>query len=218
MRLNLNVELRYHIASRWHDLVATILEGSTALDLPLVRETGGGSYGSGLDGMRIWLTRDIELGKEYLHERYDNFPEARYGLMASSRDKLLPTFGVPNAWSDKRGLKLGPWFGEGSESPDSCRQLSKCVSEFDAQGLELDMALVAWGSDFIRSRGAWDSSGARKYKKGPVEVIDSHQLRINAYRVLLTRGRDGSVIFVPPDRSLDETWAFLKDVGFEELS
>lgn len=218
MRLNLDTELRYHAASRWHELVEHILLGPPASSLPLVREAGGGSYGGGMEGMRIWLTRELEVGKEYLRARYDNFPEARYGMLASSRDKLLPGYGVPTAWEDKAGLRLGPWFADGGDSPGSCRQLNKCVSEFDVQGLELDMALVAWGSDLIRSGGTWDSTGNRKYRKGPVKVFDPHQLRINAYRVLLTRGRDGSVIFVPPDRSLDETWAFFRDVGFEALS
>lgn len=217
MRLNLDTELRYHTASRWHELVAQVLETPVADSLPLVRDSGGGRYGDGLDGMRIWLTRDLESAKAYLRERYENDPDARFGLLASSRDKLLADYGVPNTWADTRALRLGPWFAEGEDHPESCRRLEKCATEFGAQGLELDMALVAWGSDLRRERGAWDSSAARKYRNGDVKVLNPHQLRLNAYRVLLTRGRDGNVIFVPPNRALDDTWAFLREVGFKEL-
>lgn len=218
MRLNLDTELRYHTASRWHELVAQFLEWPRASELPLVRESGGGRYGDGLEGMRIWLTRDLDLGKTYLRERYENDPDARFGMLASSRDKILESFGVPNSWAATRSLRLGPWFAEGEQHPESCRRLEKCATEFGAQGLELDMALVAWGADLRRERGEWDSSGARKYRAGEVKVHNPHQLRLNAYRVLLTRGRDGNVIFVPRDRALDETWAFLKEVGFQELT
>jgi hypothetical protein len=50
-----------------------------------------------------------------------------------------------------------------------------------------------------------------------VPLRDAHRLRLNAYRVLLTRGRDGTVIFVPPLTKLDETWAYLKACGVMEL-
>ena len=217
MRLNLDTELRYHVASAWHGLVASILESTEAPPLPLVREGGAGSYLDGLEGMRVWLTRDLAAGKAYLAERYEDNPDARFGMLASSRDKLLESFGVPNSWAATQRLRVGPWFAEGTESPESCRRLEKCATEFQAQGLELDMALVSWGSDLRRVQGRWDSSAARKYRPGDVQLVNPHQLRLNAYRVLLTRGRDGCVIYVPRDRSMDETWSFFRDVGFHEL-
>lgn len=217
MRLNLDTELRYHIASAWHDLVASILESDKAPTVPLVREGGGGSYLDGLEGLRIWLTRDLAAGKAYLVERYQDHPDARFGMLASSRDKLLALFNVPNSWTDTQRLRVGPWFAEGTENPESCRHLEKCATEFQAQGLELDMALVGWGSDLRRVQGRWDSGAARKYRPGDVQLRNPHQLRLNAYRVLLTRGRDGCVIYVPQDRVMDETWSFLRDVGFQEL-
>ncbi|MCC6271571.1 MAG: DUF2075 domain-containing protein, partial [Microbacteriaceae bacterium] len=80
------------------------------------------------------------------------------------------------------------------------------------QGLELDAALLAWGTDFVRSAGAWSNARARGYKRG-AKVKDPFQLRLNAYRVLLTRGRDGTVVFVPPLSELDETFTFLRSAG-----
>jgi hypothetical protein len=91
------------------------------------------------------------------------------------------------------------------------------VTEFGAQGLELDAALVAWGTDFLRADGKWDVSRMRRYQKKGAPVRDPAQLRANAYRVLLTRARDASVVFVPPIALLDETYGFLVDAGFREL-
>ena len=99
----------------------------------------------------------------------------------------------------------------------SCRLLKDCVTEFGAQGLELDAALVAWGADFRMDGGKWDSSRAARYQKGVATVKDSHQLRLNSYRVLLTRGREASVIFVPPVPELDETAQYLSECGILEL-
>jgi hypothetical protein len=84
------------------------------------------------------------------------------------------------------------------------------------QGLELDGVLLAWGTDFMRERGKWSNRLARGYMPG-AKVKDPFALRLNAYRVLLTRGRDTTVVFVPPLRQLDETYEFLRAQGFIEL-
>jgi DUF2075 family protein len=92
------------------------------------------------------------------------------------------------------------------------------ITEFEAQGLELDHTLLIWGSDFALKNGQWDNSLAKKYKKGS-GVQDALQLRRNAYRVLLTRGREGILICLPQFLvELDETFAFLVAAGCEELS
>ncbi len=70
------------------------------------------------------------------------------GCVASARDKALPAFGVDNDFQSTKRTKFGPWYGDGDESPLSCRRLTECVTEFGAQGLELDAALLAWGTDF----------------------------------------------------------------------
>jgi hypothetical protein len=60
---------------------------------------------------------------------------------------------VPNGWHATQRVQLGPWYGEGDGDRRSCRQLEQCVTEFGAQGLELDAVLLAWGNDFIRAAG-----------------------------------------------------------------
>ena len=90
------------------------------------------------------------------------------------------------------------------------------MTEFGAQGLELDGSLLAWGNDFIRHKGSWSNEYARGYMKASM-VRDAFQLRMNAYRVLLTRGRDGTVVFVPPISVMNETFDYLRDAGFKEI-
>jgi hypothetical protein len=67
----------------------------------------------------------------------------------------------------------------------------------------------------MRKADAWTNERARKYR-GAV-VHDPFRLRLNAYRVLLTRARDANVIFVPPVEELDETAEFLANGGVRRL-
>src|SRR5262249_24551051 len=95
----------------------------------------------------------------------------------------------------------------------SCRRLTECVTEFGAQGLELDAALVAWGTDLRLVNREWSNQDASKYQRQKL-IRDARQLRLNAYPVLLTRARDAVVVFMPSLRELDETYAYLFDAGF----
>ena len=96
------------------------------------------------------------------------------------------------------------------------RQLRDCVTEFGTQGLELDGVLPAWGTDLMCVDGRWSHAEAKWHVVG-VRVRGPFQLRLNSYRVLLTRGRDGTVVFVPPAAELDETAAHLQANGFRML-
>lgn len=210
--LDLKVELRFHLADRLHEFVAGLLEVAPAASL---RSTGG--Y-LATKGFHLRMTRNLDTAKQYLRDRYADDSDARFGMVASSRDKTLCEFGVPNGFQDTKNVRLGPWYGEpeGDVLARSCRQLAKCVTEFGAQGLELDAALVAWGTDFVLKSGAWTNEHARKYSS-PDSIKDPLQLRKNAYRVLLTRGRDGSVMFIPKVKALDETFAYFQSIGIREL-
>ena len=94
--------------------------------------------------------------------------------------------------------------------------MEECATEFGAQGLELDAALLAWGTDLVLDGGRWSNAGASRYQRAGM-VKDPMQLRLNAYRVLLTRGRDACVLFVPPVARLDETWRYFEAIGFTRL-
>ena len=211
--LQLRQELRFHLANDVHRFVRTLLGESG--------ETGVEEIGRRLDesGYHFRITRDLGAAKQYLRDRYADDPDARYGLIASSKDRDLVRFGVMNDFQSTKRVQNGPWFAEGDDDPRgrSCRELRTCVTEFGCQGLELDASLLAWGTDLIRDHGTWTNEHARGYQR-PADVRDPMQLRLNAYRVLLTRGRDATVVFVPPMKVMDETFKFLQDCGFRDLA
>ena len=211
--LSLDEELRYHVADDNHVHVAHLLEGSAPGGLlPLAQALERQAY-------HLRITRDLAEAGDYLRQRYRDDPTARFGLIASSKDRVLPRFGVNNDFQSTKRVHFGPWYGEGDGDylGRSCRALRECVTEFGAQGLELDATLLAWGTDFIRERGRWTNEYARGYQKRWM-VKDPFRLRLNAYRVLLTRARDATVVFVPPLPVLDETYEYLRAAGFRVLS
>jgi hypothetical protein len=211
--LTLDTELRFHQAKDLHHFVAQLLDGADAATLaPIAARLNS-------DGYHLRITRDLDIAKDYLRDRYADDPSARFGLIASSKDRDLVRFGVLNDFQSTKRIRFGPWYGEGENdyAGNSCRLLETCVTEFGAQGLELDAALLAWGTDLIRKSGTWSNANARGYKRG-AKVRDPYQLRVNAYRVLLTRGRDGTIVYVPRVGILDETYEYLVSSGFVVVS
>ena len=206
--LSLDTEIRFHLTPKVHQWVAGLLGRAPAASLsPLGDELFAG-------GHRFLVTRDLSVAKAYLHERYEGAREARYGMLASSKDKWLPGFGVDNTFQTTKRLKVGAWYNSKPGSEDSCCALQTVATEFASQGLELDCALLAWGSDLLWTETGWTirySGGTRSPLRDPLAV------RKNVYRVLLTRGRDGTVIFVPPDERMDETYARLISSGVSPL-
>jgi len=211
--LNLDVELRFHLADELHSFVAGLLAVKPAHTLAEVAARLERS------GFHLRVSRDLDVAKRYLRSRYKDDSSARFGLVASSRDRTLSSLGVPNGFQDTKNVRLGPWYGDPEDEVlgRSCRHLTKCVTEFGAQGLELDATLLAWGTDLVLKNGAWSCEHARKYKD-PDSIKDPLQLRLNAYRVLLTRGRDGVVLFVPSLSALDETYQYFVDSGMKVLA
>ncbi|RJQ42542.1 MAG: DUF2075 domain-containing protein [Gaiellales bacterium] len=211
--LNLDTEIRFHLASELHDFVADLLDSR---DIESNRER---ALRLEADGYHLRITRDLNVAKSYLRERYGEDPDARFGLIASSKDKDLTRFGILNDFQSTKRVRFGPWYGdrEDDEGHFSCRHLDACITEFGAQGLELDAVLLAWGTDLLREDGAWSNERARGYRNSS-RIKDAFQLRLNAYRVLLTRGRDATVVFVPQLELLDDTFNYLVDSGFLPLA
>ncbi len=166
-------------------------------------------------GYQLRVTRNLAQAQEFLWTKYRDLPDSRFGLLVSSRDKDLGSFGVKP--SDGRFFRPGPWYADPDNSPSSCRRLQDAITEFSAQGLELDHSLVVWGGDFARVGAKWDNSSAKKYLSKSA-VKDPVQLRRNAYRVLLTRGREGILICLPQGlQKLDATYDLLVAAGCEVL-
>jgi hypothetical protein len=219
--LDLDVSLRSHVAEDVQEWVSTILNGTSAqlvdgqhmtYSQDFLTKTLNYSTTIKQNGFVLYVTRELELAKKYARTRYANEYERRYGLIASSKAKCLPEFGVDNGFQATRTLREGPWFNNEPTSPQSCCQLNTVATEFTCQGLELDLPIVCWGDDVRFSNGKWTTNITRS------KAHDPHRLRINAYRVLLSRGRDGMIIFVPPIAQLNETFALLVASGCDILS
>lgn len=161
-------------------------------------------------GFDLYITHDLEHAKSYVRERYDGQNEKRYGVIASSKATILQNFGINNDWSSTQRVRTGPWYNDPHDSKMSCCALTQVVTEFSCQGLELDMPIVCWGDDLI-----WDSGWKTFSKRSKAK--DPHTLRLNSYRVLLSRGRDGIIIFIPDVPKLQSTYNFLIESGLIDL-
>jgi len=100
------------------------------------------------------------------------------------------------------------------------------VTEFDVQGLEVDWACVVWDADFRYSEKGWSQYSFKGCKWQRVLQPERLLYQKNAYRVLLTRARQGMVIVVPPGENedhtrppsfYDPTFVYLQSIGFREI-
>jgi DUF2075 family protein len=210
--LSLDTEIRFHLASDIHTYVGRLLEAGES--------KSNAALGEKLEsqGYHLRITHDRGKAEAYLKERYAENPDARYGLVTSSKDRDLERFNIPNDFQSTKRVRYGPWYSDPESAPGgfSCRLLRDAVTEFGAQGLELDAVLLAWGTDFMRENGCWTNRKARGYQRRS-QIKDPFQLRKNSYRVLLTRGRDGTVVFIPDLPELKETSEYLIKSGFRPL-
>ena len=204
-RLDLTVSLRSRVAEHLHEWVQAVLDGRFSQAARLAQQIRASAF-------TMYLTRDLESAKQYARDRYDGDTDARYGMLASSRTQsFLPKFNVDTSWPATKRVKFSKWYNASAGEAGSCCELSDVVTEFGCQGLELDMPIVAWGNDLFWSGESWTvkSYGSR------YELRDPEQLRKNAYRVLLTRGRDGLVIYIPDTPVLDATELALLSAGVQ---
>ncbi len=203
--LDLTVSLRSHKAERLHEWVERLLEG----DLATAQTLGDQARRA---GFAIYVTSDLGSAERFLAERYEGEPNRRYGLVASSHAKILPRYGVDNSWVTTSRMKIERWFNAPPHDPESCCALGQPVTEFGCQGLELDTAVVCWGEDFV-----WDDGWQLKPIRRRYPQDDPEQILRNVYRVLLTRGRDSVVAFIPQDPKLASTREALLHAGAETL-
>lgn len=165
------------------------------------------------EGYSMYCTRDLNAAKEYCKNRYSQEPDKKYGLLASSEGRGLFRYGIKNDFKTTMRTDKGKWFNAPSNDPKSCCALKDVVTEFGIQGLELDMPIIAWGIDMLWNGHEWE-----KFKKYEDINSDANTYRRNSYRVLLTRGRDGFIIFVPPKpKRLDLVYDMLIKSGIKIL-
>ena len=177
-----------------------------------------------LDGLRgrypIRITRNLESAKLWI--RNSARGSERFGMLASSKAMRLKPYAV-----DVRS-EVDPvhWFLDDRDDTRSSYYLEDCATEFQVQGLELDWTIVNWDADLRCAEIDWTYHDFRGKRWQAVRSGERQAYLKNAYRVLLTRARQGMVIFVPPgDRDdatrpsvyYDETFAYLEQIGIEVL-
>ncbi len=169
----------------------------------------------------IYMTRDLNVAKNWIKRQTQN-KNSRYGLIASSRAKRLRADGI---WVECK-CKPEKWFLEGKDDIKSSYYMEEIATEFDIQGLEIDYAIVGWDADYRYENNKFECYRPCGSKWQTINKEDNRRYLKNAYRVLLTRSREGFVIFIPKGDNSDQTrlckyydglWNYLKEVGIESF-
>lgn len=196
--LHLDTSLRTHAANTYSQFVIQFIEGKIEHAARLLED---------LDASRFHLriTRDLEKAKYVAHHLYSDDSKTVGVVCAGGADhqKKIPV--LPRTEKYERQTKVAQYFMIPT-SDYYCKTLSYSITEFQSQGLELDFAILEWDNDFYLQNGKWTGQHFQR------SVIDPLQIKRNAYRVNLTRGRDGMIIYIPQKPELDETWRTLKGV------
>jgi len=190
-QLHLNSSFRAHAALKYYEIINTLLDANFKQTKELIHKLPKEHY-------QLFITRDLAKAKHTLHQLYQDDTKTVGVVCAGGADRL------PRDERYERPSKIAQYFNY-PESQYYCRTLNYSSTEFQTQGLELDMTLVHWDDDLYLQNGTWKG---QHYQWG---VEDPFQIKLNAYRVILTRGRDGTIIYIPPKPILDETWNLLKN-------
>lgn len=152
----------------------------------------------------MYYTRDLDAAKDYCRKRYSIYDNMRFGMISSSKSKNLGKYGLKTTFQ----ADVAAWFNREPSNYSSACALNVIISEFDCQGLEVDMPIIGWGDDISWGGSKWIPTGSTQ---------DDKNYRINSYRVLLTRGRDGFIVFIPPVVDMDIIEKVFKDAGVRKL-
>ena len=201
---DLTISLRSHLSGDVSNFVNYLIEGN-------IEEASELSERILSEGYTMHCTRNLKKAKKYCKRRYKDAPTKRYGLIVSSKAGELKKYGIDGGYKATENLDYGKWYNAPPYNQYSCCKLNQAVSEFGVQGLELDMPIIGWGTDMRWVGGKW------KFRSGSKNKTEK-LYRKNTYRVLLTRGRDGFIIFVPNERVLDPVYEILKEAGIKELN
>jgi len=210
--LHLSVSMRSFRAENVSLLVKQILD----LDSESARRT----HERLRENYPIVITRDLAEAKKWLRRQARG--TERYGILVSSQAERLR----PHAIFVRSPMDPIHWFLDGKDDVRSSFYLEDVATEFDVQGLELDWACVTWDADFRYSQTGWTHKSFCGEAWRNINNPDRRKYQKNAYRVLLTRARQGMVIVVPtgdtedPTREpalYDPTFEYLRKIGFDEI-
>jgi len=211
--LHLSVSLRSFRSEKLSGFIHSILDIDTTKATSLYNNFLKNDY-------PIFVTRDFEKAKKWLKSKA--IGSERSGVIASSGAYRLRPFGI----NVKNQIDAPVWFLNNKDDIRSSYFNEEVGTEFDIQGLELDWTCVCWDGDFYFHNKQWMF---RKFKGTKWQNINKSIIKnylLNAYRVLLTRARQGMIIFIPngseDDKTrlpefYDETFDYLKEIGIQEI-
>ncbi|WP_374640396.1 DUF2075 domain-containing protein [Hydrogenophaga sp.] len=168
----------------------------------------------------IVATRDLSKAKHWLKSQARG--TERYGIVVSSQAERLK----PHAINVRSPMDPVHWFLDEKDDVRSSYYLEDVATEFHVQGLELDWACVVWDADFRVGPDGWRHHQFVGNKWQKIHKAERQLYLKNAYRVLLTRARQGMVIVVPPGDPEDPTrdaafydpiFHYLLEVGVSSL-
>jgi hypothetical protein len=210
--LHLATSIRSFRAERLSDFVGHVIAGDADAARREARE---------LSSYPLFITRDLEAARRWLRGKRRG--QERMGLLASSNATRLKPHGI----FVKAKIEPAKWFLAPSDDVRSSDALEDAGTEFDVQGLELDWACLCWDANYRRGLSGWE---ALQFKGTRWQVVNDEARKTyvaNSYRVLLTRARQGLVVFVPEGSADDITrpvefynaiYIFLRSCGLNELA
>lgn len=166
------------------------------------------------------ITRDLITAKAWLRKKIQG--NKRVGLISSSGALRLRSFGI----NVKETIDEAIWFLNDESDVRSSYYLEIAATEFAVQGLELDWIGVCWDCDLRRNLDNWDFKNFSGTKWQNVNKSEDQQFLLNKYRVLLTRAREGLIVWVPEGDPNDQTrlpefydpiFQYLKSCGLSEI-
>lgn len=168
----------------------------------------------------IKITRDLDTARKWLKSKSRG--NERSGIIASSGAIRLRPFGL----NVKAKIDAPVWFLNPKDDIRSSYFLEEVATEFDIQGLELDWTCVAWDGDYYYDQNKWNYKKFTGTSWKRNENTERIKYLINSYRVLLTRARQGMIIYIPegnneditrPTFMYDGTFNFFKSLGIKEI-
>lgn len=212
-RLHLAVSVRSYRSEKVSAWVKAVLD----CDLAAAQDL----YSQIANHYPILLTRDLNCARNWLRQRARG--SERFGLLASSGAIRLRPEGI----FVKDDIEVEHWFLKDRNDIRSSYSLEGVATEFDIQGLELDWTAVAWDADLRFNTDGWEY---KAFKGSMWQTIKDEMRKLylkNSYRVLLTRARQGMIIFVPRGDEnditripsfYDGTFEYLRRIGVYKSS
>ena len=212
--LHLSISIRSFRSEKVAKYISNLLEGNISETKNLLGELK--------DLYPIKITRSLTKAKHWLRNHARG--SERYGLLTSSGASRLKPLGIFSGSITKDNV--ASWFLKENNDVRSSLALEDAATEFQVQGLELDWAGLIWDGDLIKTSTDWLYKSFVGTKWNNIMDQEAQKNKLNAYRVLLTRARQGMIIVVPEGDQLDKTrdsekydptWNYLKEIGIDVI-